>query len=129
MAICDIDYFKKVNDDYGHIAGDEVLKGVATVIRKRLRETDFVARFGGEEFVVLLPESDREQALNVMEEVRLAIGTSFFPWETVKITVCTSVGIANFKGKDNLESVFTRADKAFYKAKEAGRNQCRLAKE
>ena len=127
LAVCDIDFFKKVNDNYGHVAGDEVLKDIASMLRSRLRENDFVARFGGEEFVVLLPETEKQQALQVMEAVREAIEEHSFCWQEEQLDITVSIGIANFKGKDNLESAFTRADKALYSAKDSGRNRCQIA--
>jgi diguanylate cyclase len=127
LAICDIDLFKNVNDTYGHAAGDEVLKGVGEVLQQRMRESDFVSRYGGEEFVVLLTETEKEQAFHVMESVRESICSSSYAWGEEKLSVTISIGIAEFRGKDSLESVFTRADRALYRAKDCGRNQSLLA--
>ena len=127
IVVSDIDFFKSVNDDYGHSCGDEVLKGVAAILEKRIRETDFVARFGGEEFVLLLPGTVREEAFQLMESVRKAVESAVFLSE--KLSVSISSGIASFKGKDNLESAFTRADRALYEAKELGRNMTVMTKE
>lgn len=127
LAVCDIDLFKSVNDSHGHAAGDEVLRQVAQLISKRLRGSDFVARYGGEEFVVLLPETDREAALKVMESVREAVEASQVRWEKHPIGLTISIGIADFKGKDILQSAFTRADRALYQAKKNGRNRVVMA--
>tara|TARA_R110002073_G_scaffold125067_4_gene269569 strand:+ start:5789 stop:7522 length:1734 start_codon:yes stop_codon:yes gene_type:complete len=127
LAVCDIDLFKTVNDSYGHSAGDEVLRQLAELLGKRLRGTDFVARYGGEEFVVLLPETDREQAERVMDSVREAIASSPITWEKKVLNLTVSIGIADFKGKDILQSAFTRADRALYQAKMNGRNRVQLA--
>jgi diguanylate cyclase len=127
LAVCDIDLFKAVNDSYGHAAGDEVLRQLASILGKRLRGTDFVARYGGEEFVVLLPETDREQAEGVMESLREGIEQSQIKWEKKDLQLTVSIGIADFKGKDILQSAFARADRALYQAKTNGRNQVQLA--
>ena len=127
LAVCDIDLFKTVNDSYGHSAGDEVLRQLASILGNRLRGTDFVARYGGEEFVVLLPETDREQAEQVMESLREAIEQSQITWEQKDLQLTVSIGIAEFKGKDILQSAFTRADRALYQAKRNGRNRIQLS--
>lgn len=127
IAVCDIDLFKSVNDSHGHAAGDEVLRQVAQLIDQRLRVTDFVARYGGEEFVVLLPETERDAALKVMESVREAVEMSQIQWEKHRLNLSISIGIADFKGKDILQSAFTRADRALYQAKMNGRNRVELA--
>jgi diguanylate cyclase len=127
MAVCDIDLFKTVNDSHGHAAGDEALKQVAQIISHRLRGSDFVARYGGEEFVVLLPETEREAAATVMESVREAVEMSHIAWEKKRLNLTISIGISDFKGKDILQSAFTRADRALYQAKMNGRNRVELA--
>lgn len=127
MAICDIDHFKRVNDNYGHLAGDKVLRIIAKTLSTRLRKTDFIARFGGEEFVLLLPETTAEQALTVVEGIREAIATCPFHFKEQPVSLTVSFGIAAFNEGDQAEQVFARADKALYRAKEQGRNQCILA--
>ncbi len=123
LAVCDIDFFKKVNDTWGHACGDEVLKSVASILKGRVRESDFISRYGGEEFVVLLPETEKDQAFKVMETLRQAVEENEFKWEAEKLAISISIGLADFKGKDNIESAFTRADRALYDAKESGRNR------
>ena len=129
MIVCDVDYFKKVNDDYGHLAGDKVLRIIAKTLRTRLRKTDFIARFGGEEFVILMPETQQDQALNVAEGVREAIASCPFHFKEQPVSITTSFGIAEFFKGDNGEKVFSRADRALYQAKEEGRNRCVVASE
>lgn len=124
MVVGDIDFFKRINDNYGHLAGDKVLRIIAKSIRKRLRKTDFVARFGGEEFVILMPETDQQQALSVIEGVREAIASCPFHFKDQPVSISMSFGISGFNHGDSAEQVFARADKALYQAKDQGRNQC-----
>jgi len=127
LAIWDIDLFKKVNDTYGHKAGDKVLKTVAQLLVKSIRETDFLARYGGEEFVMLLPGTKQEETLRLVNKLRLQVENCGFHYhgEAVKITI--SCGVSSFNEGDSLSQVFERADQALYKAKENGRNQCVIA--
>lgn len=127
IGICDIDLFKQVNDTYGHQAGDKVIKVIAKAISSRLREVDFIARFGGEEFVVIMPETDTRQAFTVLDTIRVAVATMPFRFRDTPIGISISLGIAGFEENDSVESVFERADKALYKAKSGGRNQCMVA--
>jgi diguanylate cyclase len=127
LAVCDLDLFKRVNDEFGHLAGDKVLKIVAKLIRERLRASDFISRFGGEEFVILLPETEAKEAVAVMEEIREAIANTPFHFRHKQVQITVSIGLTMFQGKDNLKNAFTRADKAMYEAKDSGRNCCRLS--
>jgi len=124
LAVVDIDFFKKVNDNYGHQTGDKVLTVVAQSVAKRLREVDFIGRFGGEEFVLLLPETSAENALGMLNQIRERLAKTPLRYKEQKIAVTISIGIAEFTDGDNAETVFARADKALYDAKENGRNQC-----
>ena len=124
LAVLDIDFFKKINDSYGHQTGDKVLKVVSQSVVKRLREVDFMARFGGEEFVLLLPETSVEDALGMLNRTRERLAKTPMRYKEQKINVTVSIGIAGFGDGDNGETVFARADKALYDAKEGGRNQC-----
>ena len=124
----DIDFFKKVNDTYGHAAGDEVLRRVAGIIKEHLRESDIPARYGGEEFAVLLPFTQIAEAKIVAERLRIAVETTpiTINQETVdekQINVTISMGIAEFNRLETGEMLFERADKALYDAKKNGRNQ------
>jgi diguanylate cyclase len=123
LGVLDIDLFKRINDGYGHKAGDRVLQLVAREFRERLRSTDFVARFGGEEFVVLLPETGPEEARQVVDQLRGHVGKLPFHFRGEPVTVSFSAGLAGFFAGDTEESVFDRADRALYQAKDAGRDQ------
>ena len=128
FAVCDIDYFKRINDTYGHQAGDKVLKIIAKIMAKRLREVDFIARFGGEEFVLIMPETGTEQALSVLDKIRLAVADTPFRFKEQPVHISVSFGLAQFlTDDDKVETVFERADKALYQAKEEGRNRCIIA--
>ncbi len=123
LAVLDIDFFKRVNDSYGHKAGDRVLQLVAKALQDRLRKTDFIARFGGEEFVVLLPETSAEVAKDVLDGLRVHIRELPFHFRGEPVSVTFSAGVAGFEPDDQGDSVFDRADKALYRAKDAGRDQ------
>ena len=120
FAILDIDHFKNVNDTYGHQIGDSVLKKIASILKTNLRRTDFVGRFGGEEFVIICPESNIENTAELMERFRLIIEK--YNFGEVKNNTA-SFGITIFKKGDNLDSIIKRADEALYEAKNSGRNR------
>jgi diguanylate cyclase len=124
IAVVDIDFFKKINDNYGHQIGDKVLKIVAMTVAKLLREVDFMARYGGEEFVVLLPETDAGSALTLLNRIREDLAKKPLKYKEDKISLTVSIGISQFIENDTTETAFSRADEALYKAKESGRNQC-----
>lgn len=127
MAVCDIDHFKTINDNFGHLSGDKVLRVIAKTLAKRLRKTDFVARFGGEEFVVLMPETDQQAALQTIETIREAVANCPFHFREKPLTITLSAGIAVFSGNASPEQIFERADTALYQAKQNGRNRCEVA--
>ncbi len=127
LAIWDIDFFKKVNDTYGHKAGDKVLKTVAQLLNKRIRATDFLARFGGEEFVMLLPGTQKDEALSLLNKLREQVENCGFHYHGEAVTITASCGICNFSDDDTPGAVFERADQALYQAKKNGRNQCVIA--
>lgn len=131
----DIDFFKKVNDTYGHSTGDFILKTVSKIIRSRLREYDIAARYGGEEFAILLPFTDETEAAMVAERLRKAVENKVIDIEkvntkndtkTIKITI--SLGIYQFKSADKTQDLLMNADKALYEAKESGRNMVKIYK-
>ena len=126
FLIWDIDHFKQINDRYGHAVGDAVLRGVAQQLAHRIRSTDFVARYGGEEFAMLLPGADLQAALNLADRLRLNIAEAGFDNDGVRIPVTISCGLASFEPGDSPQAVFDRADRALYRAKQAGRNCCRM---
>jgi diguanylate cyclase len=125
--VLDIDFFKRVNDSYGHKAGDRVLQLVARALRERLRATDFIARFGGEEFVILLPETNVDNARSVLDSMRGHIAELPFHFRGEPVSVTFSAGLAEFDGDDDEDDVFDRADKALYLAKDSGRDQVLIA--
>ncbi|WP_297798146.1 GGDEF domain-containing protein [uncultured Marinobacter sp.] len=127
IAVLDIDLFKRVNDSFGHKAGDRVLQMVARECQKRLRTTDFISRFGGEEFVLLLPETSAEDAKRVLDDLRGYIAALPFHFQGEPVTITFSAGVATLEDGDTEETLFDRADRALYAAKDAGRNQVRLA--
>ncbi len=122
VLFIDLDNFKKLNDTYGHQKGDEILRGVARLIERELRKTDFVGRFGGEEFLVVLPETDAEGALKVAERIRRSVEKADFGVEGVTV----SIGVTELKEGDTLETLFNRVDRAMYLAKERGKNRSEL---
>ncbi|AZC15524.1 diguanylate cyclase [Pseudomonas sp. CMR5c] len=123
LAMLDLDHFKRINDSYGHLAGDKVLKIIANVLRKRLRGTDFIARFGGEEFVLLMPDTPWAAGTRLVETLRAAIEACPFHFKGEPVTVTVSIGLSAFKAGDRSDLVIKRADQALYRAKDAGRNR------
>lgn len=126
LVIWDIDFFKVINDTYGHKAGDKTLALVAHLLSQNCRETDFIARYGGEEFVMLLPNTTSKQALIVAEKIRPIIARSGFNYQGESIKLTISCGISEFLGDDEHEDVFERADQALYLSKGQGRNKCTI---
>ncbi|MCQ4311514.1 GGDEF domain-containing protein [Pseudomonas stutzeri] len=122
LAVLDVDHFKRINDSFGHLAGDRVLKIIANELRKRLRKTDFIARFGGEEFALLLPETPLDAGQQLIESLRSGIENCPFHFKGSRIQVTLSGGLAGFAESDDAERVFERADRALYRAKGGGRN-------
>lgn len=130
VIMIDIDHFKMFNDKHGHLMGDRVLQGVATLLERSIRKSDILARFGGEEFVILLPEIDKERGRKVAEKLRRAIERADFPKGTTqplgRITI--SLGLASFpEDSGRSPDLLERADRALYTAKTLGRNQVAVA--
>jgi diguanylate cyclase (GGDEF)-like protein len=123
LSILDIDFFKKVNDTYGHDVGDKVLKQFVNVIQKSSRKDDLLIRWGGEEFLLLTKVKSIDNAKKVLENIRNAISQASF--EGIKHITC-SIGATNYKENENIEESFKRADDALYEAKNNGRNQVRI---
>lgn len=121
--MCDIDFFKRVNDTYGHTAGDAVLMYIADILQRSIRGNGEVIRWGGEEFILLLPERDLEQAVQLAEEIRTTVEAQGCPYETEEIRVTMSFGVreldADIPADENIEYV----DVKLYEAKETGRNR------
>jgi len=127
LLVIDLDNFKQVNDSYGHLAGDNVLKSISEVVKASVRETDQVFRFGGEEFVVLLNESDARCAQITAERIRKNISDTEMQFENDTFNVTTSVGISAISKNDSFETLFQRADEAVYQAKREGKNRVVVA--
>lgn len=125
LAVWDVDNFKRINDRYGHQAGDKVLCAVAKLLKGQIRATDSVARYGGEEFVMLLPDTALEGAMLLAEKLRAALADCDFHHRNEPVPITISCGVAQFQQGDDPEAVFQRADRALYQAKAAGRNCCR----
>ena len=132
----DIDYFKSVNDTYGHAAGDFILKTASKIIRSQLREYDIASRYGGEEFAIILPFTKQEEAVMVAERLRKAVESRIINIENVNtkndtrtIQITISLGIYSFKENDRPEDLLMKADKALYDAKETGINKVIVYKE
>ncbi len=120
VALIDLDDFKTINDTYGHLVGDQVLRELASLIRGNLRSTDMVGRYGGEEFIVVMPETDFTTAAGVVERLRKVVEETFFePVGSVSI----SVGLTSLREGDSVESLLRRADEFLYRAKREGKNR------
>lgn len=128
VVLLDIDFFKNLNDTYGHQAGDHVLKTVSELLSDALREYDVVARYGGEEFAIVLPTTPKQKSATIAERLRVGVSEYDFRFKDHKIRCSISLGVASFPedGKDP-ESLIAAADAALYRAKESGRNQVALA--
>ena len=128
VALIDIDFFKRVNDQFGHQAGDDVLRTVADIIRRRLRKSDTFVRYGGEEFLIVLPGAEKTAAVDIVEKIRESIGAQAFVFsdDSDLQHVTASAGVASFPkdGPDTFRGLQKMADDRLYRAKSKGRNQC-----
>lgn len=123
LAIVDVDHFKSINDQFGHLAGDKALKVIARALSTALRDTDFVARFGGEEFVVLLPGISEDSIQLPLDKLRSVIKGIPFRFKEERISISISLGATLFRSGDRITDAFERADRALYEAKNAGRDR------
>ena len=124
LLVLDIDYFKRINDQFGHLAGDQVLRELASLVQGRVRRDETVARYGGEEFVVLLPETGVDGAVSLAENLRARIEAHVFVFQGVTIPVTVSIGCAEASAADSTApDLFRRADEKLYAAKQGGRNR------
>jgi diguanylate cyclase len=124
ISVWDVDHFKRINDTYGHRAGDRVIRTVAECLARRVRSTDFIARYGGEEFVGIFPGTTLESAARLMDELRLAISKIGFHFRGAPVSITVSSGVTALVPGDSPGAAFDRADKALYQAKQNGRNRC-----
>ena len=122
FVIADIDHFKNINDRYGHLAGDKVLKILAETLKANLRKSDFICRFGGEKFIILMPETQSQEALLITEKLRLKVSKCPFHFDSEPVSICMSFGLTQLIVGESESSAFSRADKGLYQAKEKGRN-------
>lgn len=122
FIMCDIDHFKAVNDTHGHPTGDQVLERIATLLRKSVRSSDMVGRYGGEEFGIIMVNADRDSAASAAERYRSKIESMDLHSRKGEFRVTVSFGVADSRGKDSVNQLVTAADRALYKAKETGRN-------
>jgi diguanylate cyclase (GGDEF)-like protein len=128
LLMLDVDHFKSINDTYGHNIGDLVLKMLADDCVANLRSNDVVARWGGEEFCLILPHTDRDTAVSIAEKLRTAIARSALKVRGAEVSVTVSIGISAVQASDEIHAaVLERADNALYDAKESGRNRIRVA--
>ncbi len=125
VVLLDIDYFKKINDTYGHQVGDTVLKEVAKILQNNIRKTDILGRWGGEEFLIVTPDINARQCFLLCEKLRKAVEKQIF--EGMDSSVTISIGIAEFILNENMDKFIERADKAMYFSKEQGRNSTNIA--
>lgn len=123
LIIADIDHFKKINDTYGHLAGDAALKHFANIIKNNLRKSDYVFRIGGEEFLILLPNTSLEEATKIAENLRQRLEESPLEYENKNIKLTASFGVAELKDHSNLNQLIKEADEKLYIAKKEGRNR------
>ncbi|NOZ55088.1 MAG: diguanylate cyclase [Gammaproteobacteria bacterium] len=124
LLIFDIDHFKRINDTYGHKAGDKALKLISKCLQSNIRESDFIARFGGEEFVAIMPETTIKAAIEAANKLRQTIENNQFHYEGKDVRITISCGAAQFQKNDSIDSTFQRADKSLYVCKHQGRNCC-----
>ncbi len=122
LTMMDVDHFKSVNDEFGHAAGDDVLRETSQILTRELRQGDIVARYGGEEFLMLLPMTELSSAEMLVERLRGAIEKKTYTFEGTKISVTASFGLTQYAQDDTADKMIDRADKALYQAKLAGRN-------
>jgi diguanylate cyclase (GGDEF)-like protein len=126
VMMCDIDHFKVVNDQYGHDRGDEIIKGLAEIFKSTLRQQDSLARWGGEEYLFLLPETNGSQAMQLAEKLRTNIEKTEFRQLDKTFNVTISIGLHQITSNDTINQAISKSDTNLYKAKEQGRNRCIL---
>jgi diguanylate cyclase (GGDEF)-like protein len=123
LLMLDIDHFKQINDTHGHLTGDSVLRGLASVLQKRLRPNDKLGRYGGEEFCAILPETNLGNAVRIAEELRALVAAHAFMADNHELHITMSVGVATLSGVMQAEQLYKSADDLLYQAKRTGRNR------
>ena len=124
LIMCDIDYFKTINDKYGHDGGDQCLIALSQLLHQQLRVQDAMSRWGGEEFLIMLPETNQQQAMVVADKLRLSVAQTAFHYRNQRIALAITAGVAEFDTRSSLEVNIERADRALYLGKQNGRNRC-----
>jgi diguanylate cyclase (GGDEF)-like protein len=122
-----VDHFKSINDAYGHAAGDYLLQSLTTCTEQSMRISDFLFRYGGEEFVIILPETDQAGVLRLAKRIRRRVEKLETVYQDQTIQMTVSLGVTNLRESDDEKTLFTRADEALYRAKRDGRNCIRVA--
>lgn len=128
LIICDIDHFKQINDTYGHLAGDDLLREFARLLQANLPSSNSLVRLGGEEFVILAPNTSLEQCAILAERLRKLVAGHEFEVDGNKVRITASFGVAGLQGTEGVRDYYSRADQALYKGKKAGRNQVVIAR-
>lgn len=128
IILCDIDYFKKINDEYGHIEGDNALKYISEILRSSTRKTDYIIRYGGEEFLIILPYCNKEVAEEIANNIKQKLNNNLFTLsnnsKSIKITM--TFGVTEFNENKNITSLIKEADDALYQGKTSGRNKVKV---
>ena len=124
----DIDHFKRVNDSHGHPMGDRVIKSLALFLKQRLRKTDFIGRYGGEEFAIVMPDTDLESAHKVLDEIRRRFAEIHYPAQPQDLWCTFSAGVVELCEHSDSLMMASQADEALYRAKDAGRNRVQAAR-
>ena len=124
LILFDIDFFKQINDKYGHDGGDHCLISLAQALRQQLRAQDAMGRWGGEEFLILLPETTQQQALQVADKLRQSIEQNPIRYRQLRIPVSITAGVVEYDLHSELDACIEKADKALYQGKQGGRNRC-----
>lgn len=123
VLMADLDHFKQVNDNYGHLMGDAVLRGISSRLRATMRGFDYIGRYGGEEFLIILQNTDLEEGREIAERLRFQVEQSPFHHNNTSLPITVSLGLTHYHPGDTSETIIQRADKALYQAKAAGRNR------
>lgn len=129
IAMLDLDFFKDINDSYGHLCGDYILQEIGAILQKSLRKSDHVFRYGGEEFLLLLNDTDADEVLERLERLRESIKNRVFCYKNSDISITVSMGITHYQHKKhkNIQDIISQADTALYKAKKSGRNRIKIS--
>jgi diguanylate cyclase (GGDEF)-like protein len=128
LAILDLDYFKQINDQYGHVFGDDALKLFASLLKENVRAEDVIARWGGEEFIILFPQTTSQEAINILDRIQGLCNTDLLFFNEEKVMLSFSAGVCEYDESCDLDELIKNADQALYDAKAKGRNQIILYK-